>query len=1046
MRKKYSSTKITVLLSLLSFIGHSQTDVRQPIALPAPVSVFEFLKYGEVPVSEYSGNAMINIPIYSISVDGVNLPLEINYSTGGIKVSQEAGIVGLGWSLTLPSIVQIFNDEDDYSRSSRHKKLPDYVGSPIMPTQGALHPNIPNNNNLSGDPYPGTPGYVEYPLYFKSSSDFTVSNGVYVTPANYNEIYTYSYDTEPDIFTLNLNGVNLVMTTNSCNSTNYNDCLDLDIKIINGHNEYKVEKILEPNITESLIKGFKIIDPNANSYYFDVVDVIRTNTLNIGHQIMPNSGGTSPSSKIFKLSKIITHKKNEINIGYNSENFTEHSKLSQRYFRKTGNTQTTTYLNNGEEFDVIQIGFFSTHPPYFKDNNSDNAKSINSFSQSGNFNYVTSITTTNEKVSFNYSARIDLSGMQKLDRIDVNDFNNNPFKNYLFSYDYFDSDINFFGQTDIDNKRLKLISLQESGKPAYKFDYSSVKLPEKGSFSTDYWGYYNGYNNDSFIPSLSSLGYPIYSDKLSNNFQSVLLKAEAGSIKKVHYPTGGSTEFVYELHVFDNLYFTTKPTPVTTGAGLRIKQIITKSEDSGIPLITNYKYSGGKVNNKTSLTKEYTEKNIMAVLDENFGSYNVTIYSTGILEVSSANTFSSLGIQIADNSVGYDSVEIIQDEQKLGKLVKNYQNDLSVLYSPNGGKNFDPIYIHDRMKKKNGSLLEELFYDSSGNLVKKKVFSYGVITEPNYNISYNPSIHYGMRVRGHNSRLYLTGLGGSFEWLVMPNHILTFYPIFDSSTLGTGVSTIEYFKNNTSIETFNSIYFNSDNQPSSIGNGIKGGNSIETNILYVPISDSGITSDDNFLSSPYRTFSTNSGSTASFFDEYSHYKKFIIPNNAILLEKNWKCTKSSYPPYVVNDCVKTSFNSYDDRGNILEYQIEHKNPTVVIWGYNQNYPIAKIENATYAQVSGYVSNLQTLSNADNDRTIGAVGNEGALRTALSNLRTLLTNSMVTTFTYDPLIGVTSITDPMGQTEYYHYDNSNRLEFVIDKDGKVKSKNEYHYKN
>jgi YD repeat-containing protein len=45
-----------------------------------------------------------------------------------------------------------------------------------------------------------------------------------------------------------------------------------------------------------------------------------------------------------------------------------------------------------------------------------------------------------------------------------------------------------------------------------------------------------------------------------------------------------------------------------------------------------------------------------------------------------------------------------------------------------------------------------------------------------------------------------------------------------------------------------------------------------------------------------------------------------------------------------------------------------------------------------------------------------------------------------------LIGVTSSTDPRGQTVYYEYDAFNRLEKVKDQDGRILTKNEYHYKN
>ena len=49
-------------------------------------------------------------------------------------------------------------------------------------------------------------------------------------------------------------------------------------------------------------------------------------------------------------------------------------------------------------------------------------------------------------------------------------------------------------------------------------------------------------------------------------------------------------------------------------------------------------------------------------------------------------------------------------------------------------------------------------------------------------------------------------------------------------------------------------------------------------------------------------------------------------------------------------------------------------------------------------------------------------------------------------TYNPLVGITSITDPRGETLYYTYDAFNRLEHVKDAEGNILNKNEYNYKN
>lgn len=150
------------------------------------------------------------------------------------------------------------------------------------------------------------------------------------------------------------------------------------------------------------------------------------------------------------------------------------------------------------------------------------------------------------------------------------------------------------------------------------------------------------------------------------------------------------------------------------------------------------------------------------------------------------------------------------------------------------------------------------------------------------------------------------------------------------------------------------------------------------------------------------------------------------------------------------------FHSYDDKGKPIEVSKKDGTHIVYIWGYNQTQPIAKIENATSEDVVSYISGLQTASNLDNDRTVDIVasngtityiGKEGELRMALKNLRNSLpNNAMMTSYTYDPLIGVTSVTDTRGRSVYYEYDSLNRLKHVKDHNGNILSKNEYNYKN
>lgn len=142
---------------------------------------------------------------------------------------------------------------------------------------------------------------------------------------------------------------------------------------------------------------------------------------------------------------------------------------------------------------------------------------------------------------------------------------------------------------------------------------------------------------------------------------------------------------------------------------------------------------------------------------------------------------------------------------------------------------------------------------------------------------------------------------------------------------------------------------------------------------------------------------------------------------------------------------RIEFKDYDSDGNILQVSKTDGMDITYIYGYDNTLPVAKIENATYAQVQSYVANIQNKSDLDDDRCMDSGScDEKNLRTALNALRSAVPGAMVTTYTYDPLIGITSMTDPKGYTIYYEYDDLNRLVRVKDADGYIMSENKYHY--
>jgi len=135
---------------------------------------------------------------------------------------------------------------------------------------------------------------------------------------------------------------------------------------------------------------------------------------------------------------------------------------------------------------------------------------------------------------------------------------------------------------------------------------------------------------------------------------------------------------------------------------------------------------------------------------------------------------------------------------------------------------------------------------------------------------------------------------------------------------------------------------------------------------------------------------------------------------------------------------RVSYNQYDTHGNILEQQKINDTKEVYLWGYNHQYPVAKIVGSDYATVNSVVTQAQI------DAAV-AVG-DASLRTLLNTLRTdtRTKNAMVSSYTYTPLIGVTSVTDAKNETMYYEYDALQRLMNVKDKDGNIIKHTDYHY--
>jgi YD repeat-containing protein len=179
--------------------------------------------------------------------------------------------------------------------------------------------------------------------------------------------------------------------------------------------------------------------------------------------------------------------------------------------------------------------------------------------------------------------------------------------------------------------------------------------------------------------------------------------------------------------------------------------------------------------------------------------------------------------------------------------------------------------------------------------------------------------------------------------------------------------------------------------------------------------------------------------TATKFN-YNKYESIQVLKSTLA---EWSINSSTATDYSLPNgsfSVKEQYLNYDKIGNIT-YMVDKNNiPVVYLWSFRGQYPVAEIKGATYTEVETALtaSFIHALWDSASP-TEADMQKVNALRT-----NTTLGKAQVSTYTYKPLIGLLTATDPAGLTSTYEYDALGRLLRIKDPAGKVIEDYEYNY--
>ncbi|EQB92678.1 hypothetical protein HZP64_10665 [Elizabethkingia anophelis] len=1100
--------------SLFSFMCASiilNAQKKELISFPTSAEAYSLSKVEKMPMDYFRGKANINIPIYTITVDDVSIPISLSYNTGGIKLNEVSSIVGLGWALNIPgSIQQEIKGISDFSANTLSKDINDY------------------------EKYRGITLTAKTDLEnHKKAEDLEA-------------IMENAYDTKPDIFNFNLptiSGAFILQNNNAGSFILKKDGLkgftipneDVIIDIDKGRFHIKDSKGIEywmgSKSSVSSYYNYKI-SQNSTSY---AIDNIKINDKFISF--------VYAKKNVYKEQNSVEIANLKFSVDPAGSYYKQPPLL--KYEKKPSYTTSADNLINKIEFDKGEIIFLYSDDEDM--NFSDGTK---------------------------YRKDLEGNQGVALRKILVKNKSGDIIKDVTLNYSYFDNTNTDKTYEDYRLKLVSIHDNLQNNDYKFTYD-EEFSFPRRNSNNDDYWGYVNSLGGDkgTGIPlnytSNTNIQIPVvdYGQLLRRDREAVEKYAKIGSLKSIQYPTGARKNFHYELpssnnngkkiayyandrleissiqsglndmggrkdfvlddNIYQKVYTISKEAEIGNisaifnnmcdNASLPNNQLPPEGSTRCIGAIsygTNY-YSGGKTQalewprNSTSgsikLTKNgncvcnatvslnyrypvYSESpdnkktnysglritkiedidqnNISNVYTYLYGKYDQNKNFIPIIKLNQPYNFSTItrrhirGVPLDDyqtpegfiekyltiqnstqNSNAYGSSDVatypyvIEKSEKGSILMEFSEGDL-------------PQLGYNRWKA--GRLKKETFLNATNEVIKTVDYVEKLSPIKNSLSGYtvNPNIPY---MAAFYTNFDILPIELAYDTDIQINAI-------ESAKIENIKTITKEFLGDKVIETVvtNNYSDTNINNPINIQNTViktSDGSSSETTYQYAHEKGNQYLIDKNMIGIPLQTTVTQKQNDN---DPGKTISKSEILYPTSQADANARTAGLALPVSVLgfdlqnpDDAAKAqtelTYDLYDNKRNILQYSVKGK-PVTVIWGYNQTQPIAKIEGAAYNQISAYVSAIIAASDADN--TQGTDQSEQALIEALDILRnnTALSTYQITTYTYNPLIGVTSITPPSGVREIYKYDSANRLESVKDVNGNLLKEYQYRYKN